>query len=210
MHSTPQSSEGHEAAPPSTRAGYWRADHLPDGTERHWSTPAQHYTEHDADRAKVAAAIEAITWHRHKANVAFSPGALLNEIIRQVTTPPIAAGISDLAIELPEPGLSERERALYRRDPALLDPDLLQATSIVALAFRGGRGIFLMYYLDEGVQACPVALDIRDLDTGPGRSTGCAARLHRICRGRVIGNDRETRPCTCECGCRDREGGSAT
>ncbi|WP_335986618.1 hypothetical protein [Glycomyces sp. MUSA5-2] len=189
---------------PSTRTGYWLSEHLPDGTDRHWSILARQRTARESDRAQVSAAIEAVTWYRGGAKVAFSPGALLNEIISKVTTPPIAFGISDLALELPEAGLSEHDRARYDSNPALLDPDLFETTSVVALAFREGRTVFCMYYLDEGVHARPVALDMRDLDPGPERSVGCAARLHSICQGRYITEGRDTRPCACDCGCRNR------
>lgn len=212
MDSTPHEPEPGTRTPsaddrnrPTERAGYWRSEYLPDGTERYWSTLARHCTERDEDRATVAAALDAITWYRHKASVPFSAGASLNEIIRQLPPPPIAAGISEPPITLPESGLSECDRALYLRDPALLDSDLIQTTSVVALAFRESNAVFLMYYLDEGIQARPVALDIRDMDTAPGRSIGCGAGLHQICRGRYITEDRETRPCQCHCGCEQPE-----
>lgn len=202
MHSTPQPPESHEPAPPGTRTGYWRTDQLPDGTERHWSDPGRDYTETAEYRSQIAAAIDATTWYRRSAKVAFAPGALLGEIIGQIESRPFAFGVSDLALELPERDLPEHERHLLHQDPSLLPTDRFQTTSVVALAFREGRSVFLMYYLDMGTEALPVALDIRDtvralLD----RSIACGAGLHQACRGRFITKERDTRPCRCTCEC---------
>jgi hypothetical protein len=202
LHSTPHSSDEPATTSSGGRTGYWRSETLPGGTERHWSDLARDYTENDAYRAGIAEAIDAVTWHRHGTKIAFSPGALLNELASQIESRPMAAGTSDVPVELPESDLSDHEQRLLEQDPGLLHPDRFQTTSVVALAFREGRTVFLMYYLDEGVRARPVALDIRDLnDTGPGISANCAARLHTACRGRYITEDRETRPCQCGCGC---------
>lgn len=176
---------------PEPRAGHWHREYLPDGTERHWADHARAYVEPDEDRARLAEAIDAVTWYRLDEPVPTSHGLLLKEIATAAGLRPIGFGISGLPLEFPEPAYLDRDRID-------LDPDLFETLSVVAIAAVFGPTVFLTYLLDRGDKAVPLALELRERPRSARRSLACDAGLDQLCRGHFY-RGHERHRCRCRC-----------
>lgn len=201
MNSTPHVPESGNQDCSAEQDGYWKSERLEDGTERHWTDLGRAYSRRQGDRARLTEAIAEIRWYRDDDTVPFSPGMLLQEIVRVSGVPAMAVGISGLPVDFPEPDLLDHDRSE-------LAPWQYQTCSIVAVCCRCPRGILVTHFLDLGLEAVPVAQDMRGTAPLEDRTIACAAGLHRACRGDLT-DEGKRQPCRCECGCATKQTGTA-
>ncbi|WP_026924979.1 hypothetical protein [Glycomyces arizonensis] len=204
MNSTPQpSDEAPGEANPSNDdgTGYWMSERLDDGAERRWTDLGRDYSEAPGDRDRLTEAMAAIRWYRHGESMPFSPGMLLQEIIRASGIGAMAVAISALPVEFPEPDLLDRDRNE-------LQPWEYQTCSTVAICYRYRRRVFVTHFLDLGLEAVPIAHDIREAAPLKDHSLACAAGLHGACRKHRT-TDETGEACRCECGHAARQADTA-
>ncbi|MFI6045304.1 hypothetical protein ACIA8C_26990 [Nocardia sp. NPDC051321] len=180
-------------------AGVWRRDRITGGW-RYWVTEYRRYSEPDAFRTKLMAAIRGMSWYPPTGQgIPMWPDLGLEEICRQRELKLVAGlGVSSTPLEYPEDG--DIGAYLERgREPIWATYTLLGIKQLI----HGGSQV--SYFLDRGVEIGGIALDFVREARPEGLSVMCALNRHDECSGSVW-----TRrgllvpcrtPCVCVCGC---------
>ncbi|MFG1796716.1 hypothetical protein [Nocardia sp. NPDC049149] len=178
--------------------GVWRRDRITGGW-RYWVTEYRRYSEPDAFRSNLIAAIKSMIWYPPSGNeIPMWPGLGLQEICRQRELKMVAGlGVSSTPLEYPEdPYIADYlERG---HEPIWATYSLLGIKQLI----HGGWQI--SYFLDRGTEIGGIALDFVH-EARPDRLSGkCALNRHNECSGwawtrRWLIPQRT--PCVCVCGC---------
>ncbi|MEV6321392.1 hypothetical protein AB0M45_09370 [Nocardia sp. NPDC051787] len=182
--------------------GVWRRDRITRGW-RYWVNAYRRYSEPDAFRAQLNAAIGDMTWYPPVgAALPLWPGLGLQEIRRQGGFKLVAGlGVASTPLEYPE---DEQLKAYLERgvEPQWSTYSLLGIKQLT----REGWGI--SYFLDRGLEIGGIAFDVVQEARPEHLSLLCALNRHDECPGSVrprrwmlVG---QQAPCACDCGCRDR------
>ncbi|MFG1793992.1 hypothetical protein [Nocardia sp. NPDC049149] len=183
-------------------AGVWRRDRITGGW-RYWVTEYRRYSEPDAFRVNLRAAIRGMTWYPPTGQgIPMWPGLGLEEIRRQRDLKLVAGlGVSSTPLEYPE----DQHIAAYLErghEPIWATYTLLGIKQLI----NGGWQI--SYFLDRGVEIGGVALDFIREARPDGLSLACALNRHEECTGSIRPRwwtlNRQPAPCSCTCGCQDR------